>query len=397
MESAGAWGTVLLRSDGQAIIGNYGNCRIPPLDEGISYVQVSAGTSHIVLLRSDGQAVACRCVRYQSERDDPCCKIPPLEEGISYTQVSAGSDLTVLLRSDGQAVACEGSPLDHDRRPCCTIPPLDEGISYTHVSAGGTWRSEGGPLAVLLRSDGQVVACGQVRDWQCRIPPLDEGISYIQVSAGRTHIVLLRSDGQAVACGKNENGKLCRIPRLDEGISYTQVSAGGVHTVLLRSDGQAVACEVSDDQHGPRECCRIPLLDEGVFYTHVSAGGAHTVLLRSDGQAVVCGDPDPFLECGVIPLEPGHHYVAYQYRVLQLEFAYEDDGVILTCFGLDGHEVLRLNAQKSDKAADICMRVARESNTSRQRLKILLPDGMLFDSICRANPFAQLSDVIGKR
>ena len=53
--------------------------------------------------------------------------------------------------------------------------------------------------------------------------------------------MLLRSDGNAVACGYNGSDQ-CNIPPLDEGMSYTQVSAGGDHTVLLRSDGHAVAC-----------------------------------------------------------------------------------------------------------------------------------------------------------
>ena len=60
-------------------------------------------------------------------------------------------------------------------------------------------------------------------------------------AAGRCHTVLLRSDGQAVACGSNSDGQ-CSMPLLDEGTSYSQVSAGWYHTVLLRSDGQAVAC-----------------------------------------------------------------------------------------------------------------------------------------------------------
>ena len=66
-------------------------------------------------------------------------------------------------------------------------------------------------------------------------------MSYTQVSSGRMHMVLLRSDGQAVACGSNSKGQ-CDLPVLEEGMSYTHMSAFGSHTVLLRSDGQAVAC-----------------------------------------------------------------------------------------------------------------------------------------------------------
>ena len=107
---------------------------------------------------------------------------------------------------------------------------------------------------VLLRSDGQAVACGWDYHGQCSIPPLEPGISYIQVSAGVTHTLLLRSDGQAVACGAKANGQ-CSIPPLDEGLSYIQVSAGGKHTVLLRSDGKAVTCGSNSDEQ-----CNIPSL-----------------------------------------------------------------------------------------------------------------------------------------
>ena len=68
---------------------------------------------------------------------------------------------------------------------------------------------------------------------------MDEGLLYSQVSAGDGHTVLLRSDGQAVAWG--DIFWTMQIPPLDEGLSYSQVSAGDGHTVLLRSDGQAVA------------------------------------------------------------------------------------------------------------------------------------------------------------
>ena len=54
---------------------------------------------HTVLLRSDGRAVACGDNEYDQ------CKIPPLDDGLTYIQVSAGHDCTMLLRSDGHAVA----------------------------------------------------------------------------------------------------------------------------------------------------------------------------------------------------------------------------------------------------------------------------------------------------
>ena len=68
--SAGGCHTVLLRSDGEAVAcgsgdgivvaaasHGMGQCSIPPLTEWLLYTQVSAGMNHTVLLRSDGKAV----------------------------------------------------------------------------------------------------------------------------------------------------------------------------------------------------------------------------------------------------------------------------------------------------------------------------------------------------
>lgn len=104
------------------------------------------------------------------------------------------------------------------------------------------------------------------------------------------------------------------------------------------------------------------------------------------------------------PLDPSHHYVcSMQVHILQL-IAYEDDAdeaVILIGLALDGHEVVRLNVQKSDSAADICKRMEHEWHTLQTQvlshgkmLKMVLPDGNLFASTCQANPSAKLSDVI---
>ena len=142
-------------------------------------------------------------------------------------------------------------------------------------------------LTVLLRSDGNAVACGSNDSGQCDVLPLDQGMMYSQVSAGKLHTVLLRSDGCALANGKNMHGQ-CDIPQLHEGMLYSQIAAGGLHTVLIQSGGCAMLCcgfrnEYSRTmQHSTLGCI-------GVSYIQVSAGWKHTVLLRSDGIAVACG------------------------------------------------------------------------------------------------------------
>jgi len=197
---------------------------------------------------------------------------------------------TVLLRTDGNVVACGENSAGK-----CDIPKLDAGMTYTQASAGYVH-------TMLLRSDGSAMACGDNLFGQCDIPPLHEGMSYIQVCAGGSHTVLLRSDGNAVACGLNNCGQ-CTIPQLDEGVTYIQVSAGADHTVLLRSDGSAVACGLN--LYGR---CNIPRLDQGMAYTQVSAGGLHTVLLRSDGTAVAFGE-NLCGQCDVPCLDEGMTYI----------------------------------------------------------------------------------------
>ncbi|CAL1174175.1 unnamed protein product [Cladocopium goreaui] len=262
-------------------------------------------------------------------------------------------------------------------------------MSYTQVDAGVYH-------TVLLRSDGCAVACGSNTSGQCNIPPVDEDIFYTQVSAGLGHTVLLRSDGRAVACGSNAHGR-CNIPPLDEGVSYMQVSAGNVHTLLLQSDGGAVAC----GRNGSNGTCNIPPLDEGVWYTQVSAGVSHSLLLLCDGSAVAFGD-NHFRECNLPSLEPGTFYLSDtdmlsgRDRVLQLDLI-SDDAIAVTCSDLAGEEVVCLNAGVSDLAWNNHKAIARQLHECLQNLRLVLPDGQLLASVCRANPGITVANVFERR
>ena len=229
---------------------------------------------------------------------------------------------------------------------------------------------------------------------QCDIPQLADGMTYTQVSAGGGHTVLLTSDGVAVACGQNDLGQ-CDIPPLAAGMTYTQVSASMYHTLLLKSDGNAVACGRHSDGQ-----CTIPQLDDGISYTQASAGDHHTVLLRSDGRAVACGlNGDG--QCDIPTLDPGTWYAADvsvgRNLVLQLDCSCQADAMLLTFSGLTGEEVMHLNASPSDPAWNTQKRIARELKVPLQSLRVVLPDGQLLASACRANPGASLADVIETR
>ena len=130
------------------------------------------------------------------------------------------------------------------------------------------------------------------------------------------------------------------------------------------------------------------------------------------GQAVACGY-NKLGQCNIPSLKSWREWFGFAYptcryvcdfktfpmlgkdRVVQVDFLLEGDtDVILTCVGLDGLEVLRLKAQRSDRAVDVCSHVARELNTNAQSLRLVLPDGSLLASISKANPLSTLSDVI---
>ena len=103
-------------------------------------------------------------------------------------------------------------------------------------------------------------------------------------------------------------------------------------------------------------------------------------------------------QCDIPTPDPGTWYVADasvgQDLVLQLECARQDDAMVLTCSGLTGEEMIRLNASPSDAAWNIRKRIAHELKIPLQSLRVVLSDGQLLSEACRANPGACLADVI---
>lgn len=179
------------------------------------YTQVSAGGFRTVpygatvLLRSDGSVVVCGWNWWNKYKQ---CNIPPME----VTQVSAVCHTVVL--SDGHVTWLSGHLGAVGDIP--PIPPVllrtgpraPERFSYTQNSAGRCiipCFSE--VMATLLLGEVVIPADAAFCDWLAR------NMSYSQVSAGQNHTMLLRSDGNAVACGCNVFGQ-CNIPPLEEGI-----------------------------------------------------------------------------------------------------------------------------------------------------------------------------------
>ena len=126
------------------------------------------------------------------------------------------------------------------------------------------------------------------------------------------------------------------------------------------------------------------------------------MLLRSDGTAVACGESAiGYCFHGVHIPSPkaGTFYVCdvSQGRdlVLQIDLdpVGEDDQVRLTCSGLTGEEVICWTSSGTDLAWDAHKRLARELNVYLQSFRVVLPDGQLLASVCRANPAATLANV----
>ena len=184
------------RSDGSVVAwgdNDYGQCNVPALPAGLTYVEVAAGDCHTVARRSDGSVVAWGC------NGDGQCNVPALPAGLTYVEVAAGGCHTVARRSDGSVVAWGDNNYGQ-----CNVPALPAGLTYVEVAAGGCH-------TVARRSDGSVVAWGYNGYGQCNVPALPAGLTYVEVAAGSGHTVARRSDGSVVAWGDNGYGQ-CNVP-----------------------------------------------------------------------------------------------------------------------------------------------------------------------------------------
>ena len=346
----------------------YGQCNVPALPAGLTYVEVAAGVAHTVARRSDGSVVAW------GDNSSGQCNVPALPAGLTYVEVAAGDDHTVARRSDGSVVAWGDNSYGQ-----CNVPALPAGLTYVEVAAGDDH-------TVARRSDGSVVAWGDNGYGQCNVPALPAGLTYVEVAAGgRSHrgaaerrlgrrvgSQRLRPVQRARAAGRAHlrRGRGGRPTTPWRGGATARSSPGGttptasatcrrfrpgsptsrsrrasVHTVARRSDGSVVAWGSTtppasatcprfrpgsptsrsrratyhtvarrsdgsvvawgDNGYGQ---CNVPALPAGLTYVEVAAGGYHTVARRSDGSVVAWGD-NAYGQCNVPALPAGLTYV----------------------------------------------------------------------------------------
>jgi alpha-tubulin suppressor-like RCC1 family protein len=301
---------VARRSDGSVIAwgdNSKGQCDVPALPAGLSYVEVAAGGWHCLARRSDGSVIGFGR-NWSGE-----CDVPALPAGLTYVEIAAGGggshdywatlEHSVARRSDGSVVAWGSN--SHGQ---CNVPALPPGLTYVEIAASGLF-------TLARRSDGSVLAWGDNSSGQCNVPALPPGLSYVRIAAGWNHSVALRSDGSGIAWGDNGSGQ-CNFPALPPGSAFIDVSAGAAHTVARRADGPVVAWGANESLQ-----CSLPPCPVGVSYIDLATGGSHYlpypynakprhfwVFLRSDGIVRAWGD-DSHGECDLSPAPLGLNYV----------------------------------------------------------------------------------------
>jgi hypothetical protein len=179
-------------------------------------IAVAAGAWHTLVLRSDGLVLAW------GNDDDGECDVPTNLVGVA--DIAAGGYHSLALRKN-QTVVAWGA----DYYGQATVPT---GITNAIAIAAGTWHS------LALRSDGKVVAWGDDAFGQLEIP---HGLSnVVAIAAGGTHSLALRANGTVVAWG-NDNGaqgdfvgQTVVPPGLGNVVA---IGAGAYHSLAIRADG----------------------------------------------------------------------------------------------------------------------------------------------------------------
>jgi hypothetical protein len=170
------------------------------------------------------------------------CDVPPLPPGLTYVDVDAGYGYAFARRSDGSIVSW-GDGSGGQR----SLPALPAGTSYVILEAGTDCDH---PLAV--RSDGAVVTWGVTgSDGLWDVPALPANTAYVGVAAGSYFSLALRSDGSVVGWGWDQYGQ-CTLPSPGPDLACAEIAAGNSFTVMrLESrpassyclgDGTGTAC-----------------------------------------------------------------------------------------------------------------------------------------------------------
>ena len=194
----------------------------------------------------------------------------PISATNTIIQVVAGAQHAVVLRSDGKVVAWGENSYGQTNVPSDLFIARDatNPLRVVMLAAGMNH-------TLALRANGSVVAWGS--DDYRQVTATATWANVVQITAGARHSMALLRDGTVIGSGDNSYGQLNQ-PLLR---SVIKVSAGGWHTAVLMSDGSVVAW--GRNQFGQTQ---IPTSIKGI---DVVAVNGNTVVLQPNGQVVVFG------------------------------------------------------------------------------------------------------------
>ena len=143
--------------------------------------------------------------------------MPPLPEGLEYVEVAAGQYPTLARRSDGSdGSAGEAAAGAHASCPRC--PPGCVGVE---VATGEKSRVR------RAGSDASVVAWTSFSNSVENVPALPAGLTYVEIAASDDHCAARRSDGSLVSVGGDPAPASWSAPALPPGAIYVEVATGG--------------------------------------------------------------------------------------------------------------------------------------------------------------------------
>ena len=322
--------TVARRSDGSVVAwgdNSYGQCNVPALPGGLTYVEVAAGG------RSHGGAPERRLRRRVGEQ-----RLRPVQRsgasGRAHLRRGRGGRLVTRWRGGATAPSSRGGT---------TARPVQRsgasGRAHLRRGRGGRLRTRwrGGATAPWSRGGTTTTASATCRRFRSGSPtsrsrratvtrwragataPSSRGGTTPTASAtfrrfrpgsptsrsrrAAVHTVARRSDGSVVAWGTTRYGQ-CNVPALPAGLTYVEVAAGDVAT---RWRAGATA-PWSRGGTTPTASATFRRFRAGSPTSRSRRATCHTVARRSDGSVVAWGD-NAYGQCNVPALPAGLTYV----------------------------------------------------------------------------------------
>ena len=261
---SGSRHTLARRANGTAVAwgdNRWGQCNVPALPLGVTYVELDGARQHSLALRSDGSVIAWGDNVYGQ------IDVPLLPPGVTFTKIRCGASFSLALGSDGLIRAWGHNPGGQTNPPA-----VPAGTTVVELAGGANH-------GLALLSDGTIMTWGGNSNGQTQVPALPNGMTYVQVTSGWDFSLALRSDGEVLAWGQNNSGQ-CDVPALPAGVTYVEVASGfGQHSLARRSDGVVVGWGVNDDGE-----TTTPTLPVGVSFASLIVGDVHSGALRSDGK-----------------------------------------------------------------------------------------------------------------